>query len=328
MAKSQVDIAFKASIFKFVSATLENTKLVCKINSAAAQGEPEVTHGNLVSCLDPMIRDAGMLPILAKTLENASDARYVALSYEICQVIYYYTYHSCDNPQADRAVQKICIDTSKILNDMGRDLYLFNCLEVQNDRLKLIIVKVLNSIRPEQYDDPELRKLWNILREHRNVGAGKNEIIIGTILLIMTKIKQHSEQEEKDSIDYPPRDKAALATKDKQLISSREKLSFIRSNFANFVNLALELLKKNMSRDLKDDEEEQKEKNILSLCIIIFMKAILKPPLPSSVSIESSENLENIGAILVHESIKNPRDNVICEIEATIGASNAKCRLL
>lgn len=327
---ANLDYNFKASIFRFISSTLENTKLVAKNNRLAMiNAESEPTHGQLVKLITEIIEQGiRMLTLLKKTNEYATDYRYVAMSYEICQVIYYYTYHSCDHPAADKYIQETCIEASVMLNNSARDTTLFQCLEVQNDKLKLIIVKVLNSIRPEQYDDPELRKLWAILREHRNVGAGRNEIIIGTILLIITKIKQHSEQEEKEAAEQMTRDKAAQQAKDKQMLASREKLNFMRSNFANFITLALELLKKNMSRDLKDDEEEQKEKNILSLCIITFMKAILKPPLPSNFSIETSENLEYIGSILVDESIKNPRDNVICQIEATIGATNAKCSVL
>jgi hypothetical protein len=296
----------KTIIYKFITESMNNRKLVAKSSNINQDvGGIRETHANVVATISDIIKNAtSMLVQLQNAIPFSNDPAFVNLARAICKVIYYYTYHSCDD--SDPEVKKICIFTCDKLNEMNRDVVLFKCLEIPNDKLKMIIVKILNAVNPEQYEEAEQKRLWSILKEHKNVGAGKNEIVIGTIFLILTKIRQYIEDPAHKQID---------ATS-----------NFIQTNYANFISIALEMLRKNMSRDLKEDAIEQREKNVLNLCIVVFLKAMtlgkgIIPP-----GIETTNNLDSISIVLRDESNLNPIDSEPAEVEKTIGCRNTKCK--
>ena len=295
----------KTIIYSFLYQSMNNSKLTAKSSNINTDPTGNLaTHGNFVATITDIIKNATVMMLQLQTASQfANDPASVALARAICKVVYYYTYHSCDKD--DEQVRGICEYTCSILNEMNRDTVLFKCLEIPNDKLKLIIVKILNAVNPKQYEEGQQKRFWAILKEHKNVGAGKNEIVIGTILLILTKVKQYLESSA-------PRESGKT-----------ESTNFIMINYANFISIALEMMRKNMGRDLQSDLPEQKEKDILNLCIVVFLKAMTSGVIPPGI--ESTNNLDAISLILRDESMLNPKESQPAEVEKTIGCLNTKC---
>lgn len=286
--KEVMNEGLRAIFYSFITESMKNKRLVEK------QGT-EITHGNFVNhisdqlnYLDPILQRLFKMPV------NANDPIYVKLVKSCCCLIYYYTYHLFDE---DSQVKEICRKVCETLKAGNRETFLFRCFEIPKDSLRMIIVKIFNSIEVSEFNEEDFKRLWSMVGEQRNIGAGSNETIVGTILLIMTKIKQYEGHNS----------------------------NFMDNNTSNFLEVSLELLRKNMNRDLRDDPEEQAEKDVLSACTIVFLKSLLAGDIPPGS--ESTVNMESITSIMKDESELNNITDLSIDVEKTLGCKNVKCRL-
>ena len=70
---------------------------------------------------------------------------------------------------------------------MDREVALFNCLKIQNDKVRLAVVKCLFVIRLQQFDSPEIHEITKVMGSCNNIGAGETETILSTLYWICTK---------------------------------------------------------------------------------------------------------------------------------------------
>ena len=89
----------------------------------------------------------------------------------------------------------------------------------------------------------------------------------------------------------------------------------------------LEVLNKNMSRDLLDDPDEQEEKNILSVCGIYFLKFLAKD-LVINKHADTTRIFEYTMQIIQDEANMNPTSSPPVDIEKTILKENAEFIIL
>ena len=292
--QTSLDDNIRAIIFKFITESLKNERICSKPQGEAGK---EATHGNFVRNMSDQLKQlVGVIPQLEKATKNAHDPSQVQLAIACCELIYYYTYNSCNDN--DPLVKSTCSDVCKTLKEHNRESNLFKAFEIPKDELRVIITKILNSIEIQEYTESDHNKLWSMIRDQKNVGAGTNEEVIGTIFLIMTKIKQKT-------VKNPSK--------------------FIMENTSMFVSGSLEMLKKNNSRDLREDLKEQSEKNILNVCIITFLRSLVGRS--HTEKLETTVNLDNILTILKDESNLNPLDSLTVNAEKTVGCKSIKGRV-
>ena len=86
-------------------------------------------------------------------------------------------------------------DVSKALNDNQREYYLFLCLEVPNDKVKLAVVECLNKIHLSELETDEIGHLVRMLGSYKNLGAGKTELVLAHIFWILTKLANEKDEE-------------------------------------------------------------------------------------------------------------------------------------
>jgi uncharacterized protein YfkK (UPF0435 family) len=288
----------KSIVLDFFESVMQNEK-VCMAKEAAmilATEKDELSHGVFVAEQTEKFNElkADWMETLRIVGTKKKDLVYLRYSISVLKMIYFYTLKSCSE---DPIIKRVAIAFSLELNALGREDILFMCLEINYEKLKLTAVKILNAISTDQFEENEQHQLYLVLKDHKNIGSGKNEVIIGTIYLILTKIIQDDKGGNK----------------------------FATSNFSNFISTSLEMLKKNMSKDTRDDEQDQQEKDALNIGITLFLKSLLKK-VGMGGSVETSNNLESISAILKDESYINPPNGLPSEIEKTIGASNSRCK--
>lgn len=278
----------RAIIYTFITESMKNKRLVDK------QGG-ESCHSNLVAHItDQLDNLSRLMQKVFKMPVSPNDPVYVKLIKSCCDLIYYYTYHLFDE---DTAIKDICGKVCETLKEANRETFLFRSFEIPNDSLRMIIVKIFNSIQVSELNEDDFKRLWSLVGEQKNVGAGSNEIIVGTLLLIMTKIKQYDGHNS----------------------------TFMDSNTLNFLEVSLELMRKNMNRPLKDDPSEQQEKDTLNACIIVFMKCLLAKDIPPGG--ESTANMDNITSIMKDESELNLVTDLSIDVEKTLGCKNVKCSM-
>jgi hypothetical protein len=296
--KNELSDNIRATIYMFVTKCLDNKLISSKFSSDLSK---EPSHENFVRNMwDKLNSLEGVFKKLEDATNAAHDPAQVILAIACCELIYYYTYNSCEIPDGDNQDHDMKLNAPeayKPFKDKNREMYLFKAFEIPNDELRVIITKILNSIDVTELDFSHHPRLWNMIKEQKNVGAGTNEEVIGTIFLIMTKITQ----------------------------AFRENPSkFIQENSAHFVSGSLDMLRKNMSRDLREDIHEQDEKNILNVCIITFLKSLVAKG--QTERLETTTNMDNILSILKDESNLNPLTSLSTDVEKTVGYQNIKGR--
>lgn len=77
---------------------------------------------------------------------------------------------------------------SDVLNESQREKFLFDCLEVPNEEVKLALVSCINQVPLRELDIDEIHYLMKAVNDSKNIGAGKTEFILSTILWIFTKL--------------------------------------------------------------------------------------------------------------------------------------------
>ena len=77
---------------------------------------------------------------------------------------------------------------SKSLNLNRREAFLFNCLDIPSDEVKLIVVRCLLVIKTEEWDTEEIGHLVTLLGSYKNLGAGNTEEVLSSIFIILSKL--------------------------------------------------------------------------------------------------------------------------------------------
>lgn len=67
---------------------------------------------------------------------------------------------------------------SQSLNESGREIALFNCLQVPNDEVRLAVVRCLNNVPLSEFDNEEIATLNKLLGSYKNIGAGQTELVL------------------------------------------------------------------------------------------------------------------------------------------------------
>lgn len=86
-------------------------------------------------------------------------------------------------------------DVSKALNENQRESYLFECLEVPNDDVKLSVVECLNKVPMNELETDEIGHLVRMLGSYKNLGAGRTEEVLAKIFWILIKLAKAREEE-------------------------------------------------------------------------------------------------------------------------------------
>lgn len=294
--KTELSDSIRSTIYRFVTKCLDN-KLIC--SKFASDLSKESSHSNFVKNMwDKLNSLEGVFKKLEDATNAAHDPVQVDLAIGCCELIYYYTYNSVSRSEEDAEeidLKDNSQESYQPFKDKNREMYLFKAFDIPNDDLRVIITRILNSIDVLELDFSHHPRLWSMIKDQKNVGAGTNEEVIGTIFLIMTKIIQ----------------------------AFRENPSkFIQENSAHFVSGSLDMLRKNMSRDLREDPDEQEEKNILNVSIITFLKSLVAKG--HTERLETTTNMDNILTILKDESNLNPVTSLSSDVEKTVGYQNIK----
>lgn len=88
----------------------------------------------------------------------------------------------------DNTGQNIWTQVSKSLNTNRREAFLFNCLDVPSDEVKLRVVRCLLVIKNEEWDTDEIGHLVTMLGSYKNLGAGDTEEVLSSIFIILSKL--------------------------------------------------------------------------------------------------------------------------------------------
>lgn len=138
----------------------------------------------------------------------------------------------------------------EVLNGNSREDALFNCLEIQNDNVRLEVVKCLFNVPLKDFDIDEIAQLIKMMGT-QNIGAGNTEIVLSYIYWILTKFVGDRDQDAG---------------------------KIFRSKFGiPAINQGITIFKKNQLREV-DDSDEELEKYTLSLSILNFLKFISLDP--------------------------------------------------
>ena len=127
------------------------------------------------------------------------------------------------------------------MNGRDREEALFGCLESPEDDVKVKVVECLFNVELDQLSPDEVSKLITAMKS-RNVGAGQTELVLSHIFWIFCKFQLDAKKKEE-----------------------------MRKFLEEAVTYGVKILQKNQARDL-EDEEELKEKYMLSISIISFLK--------------------------------------------------------
>ena len=144
-------------------------------------------------------------------------------------------------------IPKLYVGFSDALNSFERETLLFNCLQVPSDDVKLAVAKCLDKVKLEEISVDEISHLVNLIKGQKNLGAGKTEEVLSLILLILTKYIQQ------DNGDAD---------------------SFVARFSRDAIESTMEILMRDMARNLMNQPEEQEEKITLAISCLHFLKVI------------------------------------------------------
>ena len=77
---------------------------------------------------------------------------------------------------------------SESLNDNGREDALFKSLAVNNDDVKLAVVKCLFVVPLDELDIAEIRQIVAIVSSCKSISSGKTELVLSTVYWICFKL--------------------------------------------------------------------------------------------------------------------------------------------
>lgn len=102
----------------------------------------------------------------------------------IMKLITFYT----EKANGDSTGKTIWTQISKSLNQNRREAYLFNCLDIPSDEVKLKVVRCLLVIKNEEWETDEVGHLVTMLGSYKNLGAGNTEEVLASIFIILSKM--------------------------------------------------------------------------------------------------------------------------------------------
>lgn len=130
------------------------------------------------------------------------------------------------------------------MNARGRETRLFACLEIPSDSVRLAAARCLDTVKLSQFDSNEIQFLLKLLKEMRDVTAGRTEEVLSVSLGILTKL------------------------------SKQGGLEFERKFGKTSVEVCLRLLEMNVNRETRGMERETDEKRLLTLaCLKLLLQA-------------------------------------------------------
>lgn len=88
----------------------------------------------------------------------------------------------------DKSGLTIWTQISKSLNMNKREAYLFNCLDIPSDEVKLKVVRCLLVIKNNDWDTDEVGHLVTMLGSYKNLGAGNTEEVLSSIFIMLSKL--------------------------------------------------------------------------------------------------------------------------------------------
>ncbi|KRX00764.1 hypothetical protein PPERSA_03024 [Pseudocohnilembus persalinus] len=160
---------------------------------------------------------------------------------EIIKIIKYFSLKAVDKNLEN--IQKV----SQLLNDSGRESYLFNCLMVPSDKVRLQIVSCLMAVEINQWDSQEISQILQICTQYKNLGAGETEKVLSNIFMIVARFLK--------------------CTKNKNSL-----LEFIDIHAENSVKECTVILIKNMQRNLLENPQENEQKVELAWSCVNFLQ--------------------------------------------------------
>ena len=237
----------------------------------------------------------GQEPIVISSLTNKFLHE---LFVSIIDLIRFFSEKSVEENTQSPVIQEICKQVSNTLNSNNREEHLFNCLEIPNDSVKLAVVKCLDKIPIEEIDIEETGHIVRILGNYKNLGVGRTEEVLSQVFLLLNK-----------------------------LVMDPEKGEDFRNKFGEMViSECLSILNRNQQRDLRDNEQENKEKLYLTLSCVMFLKKCssfesLKP------FFENKNAEEKMKSILKAEELYRTENEAPVEIERTLVGKRIECLL-
>ena len=189
-------------------------------------------------------------------------------------------------------IHKYFKDVSDVLNENGRENYLFKCFVIPDDEVRLSLVNCILQVPQKQLDYQEISNLMKTISESKNIGAGKAEEIFSTIFLILINLVTDTEQ---------PAFK-----------------NFRIKDGSNAIFHWLEILHKNQKRFI-EEEEEADEKLMLSVSCLFFLKESSMSPEMKVHMLDNSDFAETFQEILISEQnfTFESHKHVPIEIETT-----------
>jgi hypothetical protein len=120
----------------------------------------------------------------AVSLSHLTNKTIHQLFIAIVKLISYFSEHS----NLTSNITKVTAEIAKSLNQNQRETFLFNCLVIPSDDVRLAIVKCLLMIKVEEWETEEIGHLVTMLGSYKNLGAGKTEQVLSSIFMILSKL--------------------------------------------------------------------------------------------------------------------------------------------
>lgn len=205
-----------------------------------------------------------MEPVPPSSLSNSVIHR---LFIAIIQVIQFFCGQAAKGE--DTNLGNLCSDISNAMNRNKREDYLFTCLEVPSDNIKLAVVKCLDKIPLDEIDLEEFGHVVRVLGSYKNLGVGKTEEVLAYIFLLLTKITRNEGSQGED----------------------------FRSKLGEMVIVeCYNILARNQERNLLNDPDEHEEKMSLTASCVFFLRTAskyknLKQHMNNTAAVESLKRI-------------------------------------
>ena len=243
-----LSVNLRTIIVKFSVKTLNNNNIMSSYSEYDSLNE-SMNHSNWVIFVTYTVEEMEVLSILSKiSLMKPVTNDNVRLGIILCKLIEFYSRNSFREDDENEYWSKICGEMCKKFNSQDREDVLFRLLRINNDDLKLAIMDILNITDINEFDTREMLIFAQRVKDYTNVSTGKNEEVLGTTFLILTKFIQFAD-------DFQVKE-------------------FLLKQGVTSVMDTQEILNRNMERDLSNDTEEMDEKDKLSVSAIWFLKAL------------------------------------------------------
>jgi hypothetical protein len=194
-------------------------------------------------------------------------------------------------PQVKDFCKKVCIE----LSAQNIEQFLFKYLNLPiDDTLKTTIVEILNSMAVSTFKLKQIEQIFKLMQDAMDFTKGKNELVYGNLLLILTKF----------------------------LCTSTFAQNFIEKFGSQWVYELFEMLQKNSHRNVINDKNEQQEKDILNCCFLHFICNF--EPLMQIIELDQAKLLDYGTQILHNEITSNPLVSPPLEIEKSFLGNSPK----